>query len=104
MKTGTYTLAALKSVQDSGIYAGKATVQKLLYFALPADERRAFYKPYHYGPYSEAVQSAFGSLAHNEFISREGAGQYRLAKGDAHISRHQNIDTTYDVRYSETNS
>ena len=89
MKTGTYTLAALKAIQDNGIYAGKTTVQKLLYFGLPADERRVFYKPYHYGPYSEAVQSAFGSLAHNGFIARQRTGQYRLVKGEENIDRRQ---------------
>ena len=82
-------MATLQALQDSDIYAGKTTVQKLLYFALPADERRVFYKPYHYGPYSEAVQSAFGSLANNEYIVREKTGQYRLATGEEHIGRYQ---------------
>lgn len=91
MKIGTYTLAALKAIQDNSIFSGKTTVQKLIYFGLPTDKRRKFYKPYYYGPYSEAVQHAFGSLSRNEFITCVG-NKYHLAKGEYQLKKYKDDD------------
>jgi uncharacterized protein YwgA len=84
MKIGSCVLAAMTALKERQIFAGKTTVQKLIYFALPADTRREFYRPYHYGPYSEAVQGAFSSLLHNDFITRNENG-YAMVKGEEHV-------------------
>jgi uncharacterized protein YwgA len=86
MKIGTYTLAAMLAIEDHSISPGKTTVQKLVYFALPADKRRAFYKPYYYGPFSEAVQDAFGSLQQNGFISYSQKS-FKIMNGRKHIEK-----------------
>lgn len=57
-----------------------------MYFALPADKRRIFYKPYYYGPFSEVVQDAFGSLQQNGFISYSQKN-FKIRNGRKHIEK-----------------
>ncbi len=55
MKLSKYVAYVMKSLKEKDKYA-RTFVQKIIYFALPEDERRRLFKPYLYGPYSEAVQ------------------------------------------------
>ena len=55
MKLNEYVAYVIKSLKEKDKYA-RTFVQKIIYFALPEDERRRLFKPYLYGPYSDAVQ------------------------------------------------
>jgi uncharacterized protein YwgA len=88
MKIGSCVLAAMKALKEQKIFSGKTTVQKLIYFALPTEMRRLFYRPYHYGPYSESVQGAFTSLLDNNFITRNGS-EFVLCNGEDHLKTMQ---------------
>jgi uncharacterized protein YwgA len=88
MKIGSCVLAAMTALKGQKIYSGKTTVQKLIYFALPTEMRRQFYRPYHYGPYSESVQGAFSSLLDNKYITRSG-NEFVLCNGTDHVESMQ---------------
>ncbi len=55
MKLSKYVAYVMKSLKEKDKYA-RTFVQKIIYFAIPEDERRRLFKPYLYGPYSDAVQ------------------------------------------------
>lgn len=55
MRLGKYVAYVMKSLKEKNKYA-RTFVQKIIYFALPKDEKKRLFKPYLYGPYSDAVQ------------------------------------------------
>lgn len=69
MRLGSYVALAVSELNQKNIFAGKTNIQKVVYFALPAELRKEFYQPYHYGPYCSEVQQAVGALLKREMLS-----------------------------------
>lgn len=74
MKLGSYIAAAVDELNKRDLFAGKTNIQKMIYFALPVDLRKAFYRPYHYGPYSAEVQQAVSALLKKEVLTQTVKG------------------------------
>jgi len=74
MRLGSYVASAVSELNKNDIFAGKTNIQKVVYFALPAELRKEFYRPYHYGPYCAEVQQAVSALLKREILSRSGKG------------------------------
>jgi len=55
MRLSKYIAYIIRSLKEKNKYA-RTFVQKIIYFALPEEERRRLFKPYLYGPYSDVVQ------------------------------------------------
>jgi hypothetical protein len=68
MRLGTYIATAVTKLSQKGMLAGKTNIQKVIYFALPEDQRKTFYYPYHYGPYSSEVQQSVNALLKNSIL------------------------------------
>jgi uncharacterized protein YwgA len=68
MRLGTYIASAVTKLCQKGILAGKTNIQKVIYFALPEDQRKTFYYPYHYGPYCSEVQQSVNALLKNSIL------------------------------------
>jgi uncharacterized protein YwgA len=66
MKLGTYVCVAIDELRKHDILDGKTNIQKIIYFALPEENRDQFYQPYYYGPYSADVQQTIFSLLRKE--------------------------------------
>lgn len=79
MRLGTYVACAVKALVENNLYPGKTNIQKLIYFALPEEQRKRLYQPYHYGPYCGDVQHATGALIKNKVILQENGG-FRVAR------------------------
>lgn len=79
MRLGTYVACAVKELAGRNLYPGKTNIQKLIYFALPEEQRKRLYQPYHYGPYCGDVQHATGALIKNKVIMQENGG-FRVAR------------------------
>lgn len=74
MRLGSYVASAVNELNKKNIFAGKTNIQKVVYFALPADLRKEFYRPYHYGPYCPEVQQAVSALLKREILCKSGKG------------------------------
>lgn len=74
MQFGTYVACAVRELVRNEIFAGKTNIQKIIYFALPTEQRKMFYHPYYYGPYCEEVQQATSALLKNKILKRDGKG------------------------------
>lgn len=68
MKLGTYVCVAIDELRKHDILDGKTNIQKIIYFALPEENRDQFYQPYYYGPYSADVQQTIFSLLRKEGV------------------------------------
>lgn len=62
MKLGTYVYVAVNELRRHQLFVGKTNIQKIIYFAMPAEHRKQYYHPYYYGPYSEDIQKIVVSL------------------------------------------
>lgn len=45
MRLGTYVACAVKELEGRNLYPGKTNIQKLIYFALPEEQRKRRYSP-----------------------------------------------------------
>jgi len=68
MKLGTYVYVAVNELRRHQLFVGKTNIQKIIYFAMPAEHRKQYYHPYYYGPYSEDIQKTVVSLLKKEGI------------------------------------
>jgi uncharacterized protein YwgA len=68
MRLGTYIVNAVTKLCQKGILSGKTNIQKVIYFALPEDQRKTLYYPYHYGPYCSEVQQSVNALLKNSVL------------------------------------
>ncbi len=80
MKLGTYVCVAINELRRRNISIGKTNIQKMIYFALPEENRDQYYLPYYYGPYSTDVQQTVASLLRKEGV--ENLGQLPDVKKD----------------------
>lgn len=64
-------ISAIYELKKNNLPRGKTSVQKIIYFTLPFEEQKKYYKPYHYGPYSETVQTIIRSLLSLNVIKYE---------------------------------
>ena len=92
MRLGTYVACAVKELEERNLYPGKTNIQKLIYFALPEEQRKRLYQPYHYGPYCGDVQHATIALIKNKLILQENGG-FRVARD---FSAGENEDPVLD--------
>jgi uncharacterized protein YwgA len=74
MKLGNYVLKAVKELNEQGIFSGKTNIQKLIYFALPEEQKKSLYFPYHYGPYCGEVQQVVNALLKNRILKHDSSG------------------------------
>lgn len=86
MKLGTYVICAVKILAEKKIFAGKTNIQKLIYFALPDEQRKKLYHPYHYGPYCEDVQHVVGTLVKKRELSQINGGLRFTGESKSHES------------------
>lgn len=81
MRLGTYIATAVTKLCQKGILAGKTNIQKVIYFALPEDQRKTFYYPYHYGPYCSEVQQSVNALLKNSILVPSPKNGFTLKTG-----------------------
>jgi uncharacterized protein YwgA len=91
MRLGSYVVSAISELNKKNIFAGKTNIQKVVYFALPPEQRKAYYKPYHFGPYCTEVQQAVSALLKREVLSKSGKG-FALS---VHRTPNQEIDQVF---------
>jgi len=62
-------LAVIQYFSDHGIQIGKTILQKIVYLSFDEENKRKFYRPYFYGPYSEVIQLMVNSLVGNDLVN-----------------------------------